>query len=57
MFPYKIDISTLDGVRINLNDKSEVEYWIRKLSCTREDLELAVRAVGTLAENVVKFLR
>ncbi|MCE3258871.1 MAG: hypothetical protein K0S12_512 [Bacteroidetes bacterium] len=53
----KTKIRPQDASRINLNEEYEIQYWTKKLNCSREELEQAVKAVGSSAENVQKFLR
>jgi hypothetical protein len=45
-----------DSKRINVNEEHEVRYWTRALGVSREALEEAVRAVGTMADDVRKYL-
>ena len=43
--------------RVNPHEPNEIKYWSRKFDCTAMELKHAVRAVGTSAEAVRKFLR
>ena len=45
-----------DRSRIALGEKHERDYWTRALGCTREELEDAVKAVGTSADAVREHL-
>jgi len=42
---------------IDLLDPSEVEYWMKTLDCTHDELIEAVKSVGISAEAVRKQLR
>jgi hypothetical protein len=42
--------------RINLREPREVRYWTHSLDVTEDRLREAVRAVGTLAVAVKKYL-
>ena len=46
-----------DGKRIDINDPSEVDDWCESLKCTKSELKAAVRAVGTSASEVRKWLK
>ena len=46
-----------DTSRVNIHEPWELEYWTRKLGCTKTQLETAVRAAGTSAEAVEKHLK
>ena len=46
-----------DRKRIDINDPSEVRNWCRRLQCTKGELEGAVKAVGTSASEVQKWLK
>ena len=43
-------------MRVDLDDRDEVLYWVRELGCTRAQLDRAVREVGTLSERVRHYL-
>ena len=43
--------------RVNPHEPNEIRYWSQKFDCTEMQLKHAVRAVGTSAEAVLKFLR
>ncbi len=45
------------GQRVVLAREAEVEAWCLKLHCTEAQLHRAVKAVGTLPENVAAHLR
>lgn len=45
-----------DAARVNVNEDYEVQYWTKKFGCSKEQLEKAVNAVGTLAEKVGQWL-
>lgn len=45
-----------DRSRINVNEDYEVAYWTDALNVTRDELEQAVREVGTSAAAVRKYL-
>jgi division protein CdvB (Snf7/Vps24/ESCRT-III family) len=45
-----------DDLRINVNESYELQYWSEKLNVSRERLQEAVAAVGTLVEDVKKYL-
>ena len=48
----------LDSKRIDINDPGEVAYWCRALKCKKKsELEAAVKAVGTSASKVRRWLR
>ena len=47
----------LDGSRINLHEKYEVNYWCKKFGCTEKELQNAVHAVGVSAKKVQAYLR
>jgi hypothetical protein len=42
---------------IDVLDDSDVEYWMKVLDCTQDELVKAVKSVGTSAEAVRKKLR
>lgn len=43
--------------RVNPHEPNEVKYWSRKFECNEMQLKHAVRAVGTSAEAVRRFLK
>jgi hypothetical protein len=45
-----------DSSRINLSERWEVDYWTRTLGVSKEELEKAVRAVGSSAAAVRRHL-
>lgn len=46
-----------DDIRINVGQKWELAYWTRKFGCTTKQLRAAVKAVGTMAVAVQRYLR
>lgn len=46
----------LDSSRINIHETYEVVYWCKALGVTKAQLEAAVKAVGTSATAVRKYL-
>jgi hypothetical protein len=46
-----------DASRVDIHEDYEVEYWCHKFGCTRHQLVEAVRAVGTSAAAVEKYLK
>ena len=46
----------LDSKRIDIHDPGEVDYWCGALGCTKRELKAAVKAVGTSASKVRKWL-
>lgn len=45
-----------DANRINISEDYEVSYWCKKFDCTKSELVAAVKAVGTSAAAVRKYL-
>ena len=45
-----------DRTRVDINQGWELRYWTRKFGCTATELRDAVRAVGTMADNVEAYL-
>jgi hypothetical protein len=45
-----------DSRRINIHEEHELNYWIKELGVSREELRMAVMEVGTSAEAVKKYL-
>lgn len=45
-----------DRARISLGEEHEVRYWTEKLGVSREELERAVKAVGSSADRVREHL-
>lgn len=41
-----------DRIRININEPYEVEYWMKTLGVSKEQLEAAVRNVGVMVVDV-----
>jgi len=46
-----------DRARINVHEEHEVRSWTQSLGVTREQLESAVKAVGTSADAVREYLQ
>ena len=46
-----------DAKRIDINDPSEVRSWCKAFDCTEPQLKAAVKAVGTSAAAVKKYLQ
>ncbi|MCD1117556.1 DUF3606 domain-containing protein [Chryseobacterium turcicum] len=46
----------LDSTRVNVNESWELDYWSKKIGVTKERLKEAVKAVGTSAAAVQKYL-
>lgn len=46
----------LDAKRINVNEPWEVDYWSKTLQVSPERLRQAVRAVGTMVDDVKRHL-
>ena len=47
----------LDLQKINFSERLELRWWCVQLGCREEELREAVRAVGTSAAAVRKYLR
>lgn len=45
-----------DPKQINVHEAWELNYWTRKFGVTAEQLKAAVKAVGTQAVDVAKYL-
>jgi hypothetical protein len=45
-----------DTTRINIYEEHELNYWIKELNVSKEELRMAVMEVGTSAEAVKKYL-
>ncbi|WP_343608337.1 DUF3606 domain-containing protein [Chryseobacterium oranimense] len=45
-----------DAAKVNVNETWELEYWSKKFGVTKERLKEAVKAVGTSAAEVQKYL-
>ena len=43
-------------VRINLDAREEIVHWSRRLACSESQLRDAVRAVGSMAVDVRRYL-
>ncbi|MCX8524693.1 DUF3606 domain-containing protein [Chryseobacterium formosus] len=46
-----------DATKVNVNESWELDYWSKELGVTKERLKEAVKAVGTSADAVEKYLR
>jgi hypothetical protein len=44
-----------DASRVSMNEDYEVRYWTEKFKCSREELEEAVKAVGSSAQKVEAY--
>ena len=53
----KSNTGSPDRDRVNLNEDYEVQYWTKKFGITKQQLEAAVKAVGTAAADVEKHLK
>lgn len=53
----KTEIKPHDASRVNLKEEYEIQYWIKKFNCSREDLTKAVEVVGTSSARIEEFLR
>jgi hypothetical protein len=45
-----------DATKVNVNESWELDYWSKKFGVTKEKLKEAVKAVGTSAVLVQKYL-
>lgn len=45
-----------DATKVNVNESWELDYWSKKFGVTTEKLKEAVKAVGTSATAVQKYL-
>jgi hypothetical protein len=46
-----------DAARVNVHEGYEVAYWTQKFSCTREQLQAAVKKVGVSPRAVQEELK
>lgn len=46
-----------DRSLINMSESYEVEYWTKRLGCTKQRLQQAVNAVGSSAAKVEAWLK
>ena len=46
-----------DASKINVHESWEVDYWTKKFDVTKEQLEEAVKAVGTGAKKVEEYFQ
>lgn len=51
------DKQARDGVSIHLWDPADVAYWLDRFGCTATELGAAVRAVGSLSDQVERYLQ
>ena len=47
----------IDPTKINITQSWEVDYWCKKLNCTKSQLIIAVHAVGPYVKDVARFLQ
>ena len=45
-----------DATKVNVNESWELDYWSKELGVTKERLKEAVKAVGTSAAAVKRYL-
>lgn len=45
-----------DATKVNVNESWELDYWSKKFGVTKERLKEAVKAVGTSAAAVQKYV-
>jgi hypothetical protein len=45
-----------DRDRVNVNEDWELRYWTGRFACTQEELKAAVRAVGSMRDDVERHL-
>jgi hypothetical protein len=45
-----------DGLRINVNQEHEVQYWTKKLGINADNLREAVADVGPMVKDIRKLL-
>ena len=53
----KTKVGLQDRSRININEKSEVDYWTKRFGVTVERLRAAVDKVGTSVKDVEADLK
>jgi hypothetical protein len=46
-----------DTRRINIYEEHEMNYWIKELNVSKEELRMAVMEAGTSVEAVKKYLK
>ena len=51
------DKQARDGVSVHLWDPADVAYWLDRFGCTATELGEAVRAVGSLSDQVERYLQ
>ena len=52
----KNNTGSQDDKRINVNQDHEIRYWTEKLGVSKEELEEAVKEVGTMVDDDREFL-
>ncbi len=45
-----------DILKINVHEKTELDYWALKFNCSTGEIKDAVASVGDSAENVAEYL-
>jgi Protein of unknown function (DUF3606) len=45
-----------DGKRVNVHETWEVDYWCKKVGCTKEQLVAAVKLAGPMVDDVRRQL-
>lgn len=53
----KAKVGNPDRQRVNVNEDYEVQYWSKKFGASADELKKAVKAVGTQAKDVEKYLK
>jgi Protein of unknown function (DUF3606). len=53
----KSKVGAPDRLRVNVNEKYEVEYWTNKWGVTHQQLSAAVAKVGVMADDVERELK
>lgn len=43
--------------RVNVHDPHEIDYWMKKFSCSSSELKAAVAAVGIMSHKVDAHLK
>ncbi|MET1029164.1 MAG: DUF3606 domain-containing protein [Dongiaceae bacterium] len=52
----KAKVGTSDRSRMNLNERYEVDYWVKRWKITEQELRDAVKKVGPMVADVAKAL-
>jgi hypothetical protein len=50
------EIRPRNPLRVNINETDDILYWTKKLKCSRNELIVAVEAVGESAKKVKEYL-